>query len=113
MCSLGQNLTEAEPQTRSTRSTRPGTTRLTFPEFLTTMARKVCDTESEEKTKQVFDKDGSGSISAMELGHVMTNRGEKLSDNKVDEMIREADLNGDGRINNGGASFAVQCPLLL
>ncbi len=27
----------------------------------------------------------------------MTNLGEKLSDNEVDEMIREADVDGDGR----------------
>ena len=29
----------------------------------------------------------------------MTNLGEKLTDDEVDEMIREADDNGDGRIN--------------
>lgn len=29
----------------------------------------------------------------------MTNLGEKLSDNEVDEMIREADVDGDGQIN--------------
>lgn len=29
----------------------------------------------------------------------MTNLGEKLSDEEVDEMIREADVDGDGQIN--------------
>ena len=37
----------------------------------------------------VFDKDGNGYISAAELRHVMTNLGEKLTDEEVDEMIRE------------------------
>jgi hypothetical protein len=110
-----------------------------FPEFLTLMARKMKDTDSEEEIleafkvrrggcglsrlgvcargcrvamlaartavrwncccAQVFDKDGNGFISAAELRHVMTNLGEKLTDEEVDEMIREADIDGDGQIN--------------
>jgi len=75
-----------------------------FPEFLTMMARKMKDTDSEEEIKEafkVFDKDGNGFISAAELRHVMTNLGEKLTDEEVDEMIREADIDGDGQINYG------------
>ena len=51
---------------------------------------------------RVFDKDGNGFISAAELRHVMTNLGEKLTDEEVDEMIREADIDGDGQINYEG-----------
>ena len=47
-------------------------------------------------------KDGNGFISAAELRHVMTNLGEKLTDDEVDEMIREADLDGDGMVNYEG-----------
>ncbi len=47
----------------------------------------------------MFDKDGNGFISAAELRHIMTNLGEKLTDEEVDEMIREADVDGDGQIN--------------
>uniref|UniRef100_A0A162AFH3 EF-hand domain-containing protein n=1 Tax=Daucus carota subsp. sativus TaxID=79200 RepID=A0A162AFH3_DAUCS len=60
------------------------------------------DTDSEEELKEafrVFDKDQNGFISAAELRHVMTNLGEKLTDEEVDEMIREADVDGDGQIN--------------
>ncbi|KAL4313498.1 hypothetical protein GQ457_01G038720 [Hibiscus cannabinus] len=73
-----------------------------FPEFLNLMARKMKDTDSEEELKEafrVFDKDQNGFISAAELRHVMTNLGEKLTDEEVDEMIREADVDGDGQIN--------------
>lgn len=75
---------------------------LTAAEFLTMMARKMKDTDSEEEIREafkVFDRDNNGFISAAELRHVMTSIGEKLTDDEVDEMIREADQDGDGRID--------------
>jgi calmodulin len=47
------------------------------------MSKKMQETDSEEEIREafkVFDKDGNGFISAAELRHVMTNLGEKLSD---------------------------------
>lgn len=41
----------------------------------------------------------SQAISCLQLRHVMTNLGEKLTDEEVDEMIREADVDGDGQVN--------------
>ena len=73
-----------------------------YSEFLTMMARKMKDTDSEEEIREafkVFDRDNNGFISAAELRHVMTSIGEKLTDDEVDEMIREADQDGDGRID--------------
>lgn len=82
-----------------------------FPEFLTMMAKKIKDGgESEEELREafrVFDKDGNGFISSAELRHVMTNLGEKLTDEEVDEMIREADIDGDGQVNYEGNMFTV------
>lgn len=53
-------------------------------------------------------QDGNGYISAAELRHVMTNLGEKLTDEEVDEMIREADIDGDGQVNyEGGYTLIV------
>src|SRR5436305_15306279 len=77
-------------------------THLCVIEFLTMMARKMKDTDSEEEIREafkVFDRDNNGFISAAELRHVMTSIGEKLTDDEVDEMIREADQDGDGRID--------------
>ncbi len=48
---------------------------------------------------QVFDKDGDGLISREELRVVMSSLGgEKLSDEDIGEMIRAADLDGDGHV---------------
>ncbi|KAG0694301.1 hypothetical protein DFH29DRAFT_815483, partial [Suillus ampliporus] len=48
---------------------------------------------------KVFDKDGNSYINAAELRHIMMDLGEKLTDGEADEMIREADIDGDGQIN--------------
>lgn len=50
----------------------------------------------------MFDKNKDGLISSVELRHVMTNLGEKLSEEEVDDMIKEADMDGDGMVNYDG-----------
>ena len=102
MRSVGQSPTESELADMINEIDADGNGTIDFPEFLTMMARKVKDTESEEEILEafkVFDKDGNGFISAAELRHIMTNIGEKNTGEEVDEMIREADIGGDGKIN--------------
>jgi len=73
-----------------------------FNEFVQLMGRKMKETDTEEELREafkVFDKDGNGFISAAELRHVMTNLGEKLTDEEVDAMIKEADTDGDGQVD--------------
>lgn len=45
---------------------------------------------------------GDGYISAAELRNVMTTLGEELTKEEVDEMIQDADFDGDGQINYEG-----------
>lgn len=70
------------------------------------MAKKQaeCPDPEEELREafQVFDKDGNGYISKEELHQVMNNLGEKLTDEEIADMIREADVDGDGQVNYRG-----------
>jgi calmodulin len=57
---------------------------------------------------QTFDKDGNGFITAGELSNAMLHRGEKMTAAEVNEMIKEFDVNEDGKLNyNGNAHFSV------
>jgi len=54
-----------------------------------------------EEVKQafrVFDKDGSGYVSSSELKLVMQRLGVDFSDDELEEMVLEADIDGDGQV---------------
>ena len=58
--------------------------------------------DSEEELRdafKVFDRDNNNYISSLELRHVMICLGETITAEEVDEMIKEADIDGDGFIN--------------
>ena len=108
--SLGQNPTEAELQDMINEVDPDGKGTIDFQGFLTIMTRKMKDTDPEEEMREafhMFDKDGNGFISAADLHHVMTILGEKLTDEEVDEMIKEADIDGDGQVNYEGIYLCV------
>lgn len=99
MRNLGQMPTEESLKQMINEVDADGSGTIDFAEFLTLMARKMKTKDSQAEILEafkVFDKDGSGKISASELRQVMNNLGEKLTDEEVEEMIREADENGDG-----------------
>jgi calmodulin len=102
MRSLAQNPSESELQDMINEVDADNSGTIDFVEFLAMMARKMKDTDSEEEIREafkVFDCENNGYISAAELRHVMISIGERLTNDEVDEMIREADRDGDGRID--------------
>lgn len=102
MKSLGQHHTDAELEDMIKMVDVDGNGTIDFPEFITMIAKKSKDGNSEEEIVdafKVFDTDGNGFISAAELKHIMFNLGENMTDEEIDEMIRQADIDGDGQIN--------------
>lgn len=77
-----------------------------FMAFLKKSYKKPDEVKSDlKKAFQVFDLNGDGFISREELQNVLTKMGEKLTDKEVDEMMKKADKNGDGKIDYDGKLF--------
>ncbi|KAL3512480.1 hypothetical protein ACH5RR_025197 [Cinchona calisaya] len=109
MKSLGQNLTEAELQD-TIDADQNGT--IDFTHFLKLMALKMSDTIPEDLLKEVFevfDKDQTGCILATELPQAMKNFGEKMTDEEIDEIIKGADVDENGRMSDLLATDALGC----
>ena len=78
-----------------------------FREFITLIARRVRDSDLEEEMIEVFkifNKKGDGLISREELKRIMDvigekTVGEKPTDEEIDKMMLDADLDQDGCIN--------------
>ena len=68
-----------------------------FPEFAKMMQQRRKQNALAEF--QIFDKDGSGTVSAQELKQVLKKFDVDISDETLDGMIKEADQDGDGSIN--------------
>eukprot|EP00768_Dysnectes_brevis_P007223 gnl/Dysnectes_brevis/601_a663_4723.p3 GENE.gnl/Dysnectes_brevis/601_a663_4723~~gnl/Dysnectes_brevis/601_a663_4723.p3 ORF type:complete len:159 (+),score=67.20 gnl/Dysnectes_brevis/601_a663_4723:1363-1839(+) len=101
MRSLGQNPTEAELADLINSVDTDGNGVISFVEFIKLMVSRTRNADSEEELKEafrVFDRNGDGYINAAELRHVMTHIGEKLDEDEVDDLIREADIDGQGQI---------------
>ncbi|KAH8407017.1 hypothetical protein KR222_004144, partial [Zaprionus bogoriensis] len=102
MKSLGQNPTEAELRDLVTEVDANGDGEIDFSEFCALMSKQLTEGDAEEELREafkIFDRDEDGFISPAELRFVMVNLGEKLTDEEIDDMIREADFDGDGLIN--------------
>lgn len=56
---------------------------------------------------QVFDKQGTGYLSVHDLRLSLTTLGERLTEEELDELIREVDQDGEGMVNYEGTGFIM------
>ncbi|XP_017778551.1 PREDICTED: caltractin-like [Nicrophorus vespilloides] len=78
-----------------------GSGKLSFDNFLTLMSMKMAEKDSKEeimKAFRLFDEDETGRITFDNLKRVATELGENLTDEELQEMIEEADRDGDGEV---------------
>jgi Ca2+-binding EF-hand superfamily protein len=81
---------------------KDGSGTVDFTEFLDIMTSKIGDRDSREemiKAFRLFDDDETGKISFRNLKRVALELGESISDEELQEMIDEADRDGDGEVS--------------
>ena len=81
---------------------KDGSGTIDFSEFLEMMTSKMSERDSREeilKAFRLFDDDETGKISFRNLKRVAKELGENMTDEELQEMIDEADRDGDGEIS--------------
>jgi calmodulin len=74
-----------------------------FNEFVT-LVKKVNESDEIDEEDAVirafrtFDKDKNGYLDCREFRYILTRLGDRFTDQEVDEIFKEADLNHDGKI---------------
>lgn len=75
---------------------------VSYSEFYDLVETKILQRDPKEeiiKAFKLFDDDGTGKITFKNLKRVAKELGENITDEEIQEMIEEADRDGDGEIN--------------
>ena len=102
MRNLGQNPSEEELKQLIREVDLNGDGTIDFKEFLCLMVKKMDDTDIDLELQDAFkffDMDKDGYITSLELRNGMNNLGDEYTPEEAEEMIKEGDLDNDGKIN--------------
>lgn len=103
MLSLGEDPTESEIQGMIHEVDQEGKGTINFQEFAIMMARKsIFPHEEEEDIREafrVFDKNGDGFITAIEMEEVLYDFDMSIPNQEITEMIKSVDKDGDGMLS--------------
>lgn len=102
MRSIGQAPSDEDLRMMIREVDADGNESIDFAEFVTLMVRKMKARDRDAELRaifELFDEDGSGTISALEIAQIMRNLGEKVTDEEVKTMIRAVDRNGNMEID--------------
>eukprot|EP00501_MAST-03F_sp_TOSAG23-6_P001370 GSMAST32.ASY1.ANO1.1424.1 assembled CDS len=102
MRSLGQDPSPEEVKEMIAEVDTDGGGTIDFEEFLEMMAKLMQQGGNNEsdyiEAFKILDRDGNGSISAEEMYYISTHLGEKATDDEIQQLIRSADVDGDGQV---------------
>lgn len=102
MRAMGQNPTEDELNNMVMEVDLDGNGTIEFPEFLEMMKKKANTVDQEGELREafrIFDRNKDGYISMKELKKVTTLLGATLTKEEVDEFMKEADVDGNGKLD--------------
>lgn len=102
MRALGFEPTKEELKKLITDVDPEGLGKVSYEDFLDVMTVKMSEKDSKDEILQafrLFDDDDTGKISFKNLKRVAHELGETLTDEEIQEMIDEADKDGDGEIS--------------
>ena len=101
MRSLNMDPTEEELKEMRDEVDLDGNGEIDFEEFVTLMNRRSKETDTEEviiNAFKVFDIEGNGLLSITDMRHIMINMTENVNEDELDEILINADTDGDGFI---------------
>ena len=102
MRKLGKNPTESQLNQIIGNIAKNGSKQIGFDDFVELMEQKNKENDPEIEIInmfQIFNKENNGLISNEELFHIIRTFGETLTYEEIQEIITEADVDGDGFIN--------------